>query len=187
MTCWAPPAAQFWLHWWPAPRTPRRWQTWLKGRLRDKRASLERAVDGRIGAHQRFLLAEQLAHYDALNQSIDRISAEIAERVRPFESIIERLDAIPGVGRRVAEVLIAEVGTDMNRFPSAAHLASWAGICPGNNESAGNAKAAASVAGAPGYARRWSKRRMPRSAPKTRTSVLSSAAWPPVEEPRRRP
>jgi transposase len=91
-----------------------------QGRLRDKRASLARAVAGCMGAHQRFLLAEQLAHYDALNQSIDRVSAEIAERVHPFEPIIERMDAIPGIGRRVAEVLVAEVGTDMSRFPTAA-------------------------------------------------------------------
>jgi len=120
-----------------------------QGRLRDKRASLERAVAGCMGTHQRFLLAEQLAHYAALNQSIDRVSAEIAERVRPCEPIIERLDAIPGVGRRVAEVLVAEVGTDMSRFPTAAHLASWAGICPGNNESAGKRKSGRIRRGSP--------------------------------------
>jgi hypothetical protein len=93
-----------------------------------------------MGEHQRFLLAEQLRHLDSLDQRIDRVSAEIAERVRPFEALIGRLDAIPGIGRRVAEVLVAEVGTDMTRFPSAAHLASWAGLCPGNNESAGKRK-----------------------------------------------
>jgi transposase len=117
------------------------------GRLRDKRASLERAVDARMGAHQRFLLCEQLAHFDALNQSIERIGAEIAERVRSFEPIIERMDAIPGIGRRVAEVLVAEVGTDMSRFPTAAHLASWAGICPG--ESAGKRKSGRIRRGSP--------------------------------------
>ena len=119
------------------------------GRLRDKRASLERAVDARMSAHQRFLLAEQLAHYDSLNQSIARVSAEIAERVRSFEPLIERMDTIPGIGRRVAEVLVAEVGTDMRRFPSAAHLASWAGICPGNNESAGKRKSGRIRRGSP--------------------------------------
>ncbi|MDQ6672157.1 MAG: IS110 family transposase [Chloroflexota bacterium] len=111
-----------------------------RGRLRDKLDRLEQALSGRMGDHQRFLLAEQLRHLDSLDQRIDRVSAEIAERVRPFAALIERLDAIPGVGRRVAEVLVAEVGTDMTRFPSAAHLASWAGICPGNNESAGKRK-----------------------------------------------
>jgi transposase len=117
--------------------------------LRDKRASLERAVDGCMGTHQRFMLAEQLAHFDALNLSIDRVSAEIAERLRPVTAIIERLDGIPGVGRRVAEVLLAEIGTDMSRFPTAAHLASWAGICPGNNESAGKRKSGRIRRGSP--------------------------------------
>ena len=108
-----------------------------KGKLRDKRAALERALSGRMGAHQRFLLAEQLSHIDSLDDAIERVSGEIAERVLPFESEIERLDAIPGVGRRTAEALVAEMGTDMSRFPTAAHLASWAGMCPGNHESAG--------------------------------------------------
>ncbi|MBV9544522.1 MAG: IS110 family transposase, partial [Chloroflexi bacterium] len=120
-----------------------------QGRLRDKRASLQRAVDSRMGEHQRFLLAEQLTHYDALNQSIDRVSAEIAKWVRSSEAIIERRDAIPGIGRRVAEVLVAEIGTDMSRFPTAAHLASWAGVCPGNNESAGKRKSGRIRRGSP--------------------------------------
>lgn len=108
-----------------------------KGKLRDKRAALERALSGRMGPHQRFLLAEQLSHIDALDEAIERVSAEIAERVHPFEVEIERLDTVPGVGRRTAEALVAEMGTDMTRFPTAAHLASWAGMCPGNHESAG--------------------------------------------------
>jgi transposase len=108
-----------------------------KGKLRDKRAALERALSGRMGPHQRFLLAEQLSHIDALDEAIERVSAEIAERVHPFEVEIERLDAVPGMGRRTAEALVAEMGTDMTRFPTAAHLASWAGMCPGNHESAG--------------------------------------------------
>jgi transposase len=108
-----------------------------RGRLREKRATLERALCGRLGPHQRFLLAEQLCHLDALDESIDRVSAEITERVRPVEAEIERLDTIPGVGRRTAEILVAEVGIDMTRFPSAAHLASWAAMCPGNHASAG--------------------------------------------------
>jgi transposase len=108
-----------------------------RGKLRDKRARLERALSGRMGPHQRFLLAEQLLHIDTLDEAIERVSAEIAERVQPFESAIQRLDAVPGVGRRTAEALVAEIGTDMTRFPTAAHLASWAGMCPGNHESAG--------------------------------------------------
>jgi transposase len=108
-----------------------------KGKLREKRAALERALSGRMGSHQRFLLAEQLVHIDTLDDAIERVSAEIAERVHPFELEIERLDAVPGIGRRTAEALVAEMGTDMSRFPTAAHLASWAGMCPGNHESAG--------------------------------------------------
>jgi transposase len=108
-----------------------------KGRLRAKLPELERALTGQFGGHQRFLVAQQLAHLDFLDQSIERVSAEIAERLRPFEPALERLDTIPGVGRRIAEILLAEVGPDVSRFPSAAHLASWAGMCPGNHESAG--------------------------------------------------
>jgi transposase len=105
--------------------------------LREKRPALERALTGLIGAHQRFLLAQQLAHIAFLETSITQVSTEIAERLRPVQEAIARVDAIPGVGQRTAETLIAEIGTDMTRFPSARHLASWAGLCPGNNESAG--------------------------------------------------
>lgn len=108
-----------------------------QGRLREKLPQLERALVGSFGAHQRFLVAQQLAHIDSLDALLERLDAEVAERVRPFEAALERLDAIPGVARRTAEVLVAEIGTDMRRFATAAHLASWAGMCPGNNESAG--------------------------------------------------
>jgi transposase len=101
---------------------------------------LERALVGQFGAHQRFLLAQQLTHLDALDELIERLSAEVEERLRPFQDALDRLDTIPGVGRRIAEILVAEIGLDMTRFPTAAHLASWAGMCPGNNESAGKRK-----------------------------------------------
>ena len=120
-----------------------------KGRLREKLPDLARALRGQMAAHQRFLLAQQLAHIDFLEATIDRVSAEIGERLRPFEEAISRLDTIPGVGRRVAEVLLTEIGTDMTRFPSAAHLASWAGMCPGNNESAGKRKSGRTRKGSP--------------------------------------
>ena len=97
-------------------------------------------MSGHFGAHQRFLVAQQLAHLDYLDEAIARLDAEIAERLRPFEDQLERLDTIPGVGRRTAEILLAEIGADRGRFPTAAHLASWAGMCPGNNESAGKRK-----------------------------------------------
>jgi transposase len=108
-----------------------------RGKMRDKRATLERALAGRFGPHQRFLVAEVLAHIDFLDETIERLSAEIGERERPFEVVLERLDTIPGVGRRTAEIIVAEVGPDVQRFPTAGHLASWAGLCPGQDESAG--------------------------------------------------
>lgn len=117
--------------------------------LREKRPALQRALTGCLGAHQRFLLAQQLAHIEFLETSIAQVSAEIAERLRPDEHAIVRLDAIPGVGRRTAETLVAEVGTDMTRFPSAGHLASWAGMCPGNNESGGKRKSGKTPKGSP--------------------------------------
>jgi len=109
-----------------------------RGRLREKLPQLEQALVGRMEAHQRFLVAQQLAHVDYLDAAIERLSAEVAARLRRHEDALARLDTIPGVGRRTAEVLVAEVGTDMGRFPTAHHLASWAGMCPGNHESAGH-------------------------------------------------
>jgi transposase len=120
-----------------------------QGRLRDKLPELERALAGRVGPHQRFLLARQLAHIDFLDAAIAEVSAEIAARLRPCDAELVRLATIPGVGRRTAEVLVAEIGTDMRRFPSAAHLASWAGMCPGNDESAGKRRSGKTRKGSP--------------------------------------
>lgn len=108
-----------------------------EGRLRVKLPALTAALEGRFGAHHRFLVAEHLAQIDFLEETIERLSQEIATRLRPVELVLDQLDAIPGVGRRTAEVIVAEIGTDMSRFPTAAHLASWAGMAPGNRESAG--------------------------------------------------
>jgi len=120
-----------------------------KGRLREKLPALERALVGRFGAHQRFLVAQQLAHLDFLDAAMAEVSAEVAERLRPFEDALTRLDTIPGIGRYVAETLVAEIGTDMSRFPTAAHLASWAGMCPGNNESGGKRRRGKTRKGSP--------------------------------------
>src|SRR3954468_5868872 len=108
-----------------------------KGRLRTKRADLERALSGRLTAHHRLLLTTHLAHLDFLDAEIARPRPAIAERLRPLEAELARLDTIPGVDRQTAEVLLAEIGAEMARFPTSGHLASWAGMCPGNHESAG--------------------------------------------------
>lgn len=108
-----------------------------KGSLRQKIPELERAVAGRFGAHQRRMVTELLGHLDHLEEMIERLSADIADRLAGHAEDLERLDTIPGVGQRVAEDLVAEIGLDMQRFPSAGHLASWARMCPGNDESAG--------------------------------------------------
>jgi transposase len=119
------------------------------GRLREKLVQLEVALVGDFGPHQRFLVAQQLAHIDFLDASIAQVSAEIAERVRPEEEAIARLDTIPGIGPAVAETLLAEIGVDLTRFPTAKHLASWAGLCPGNHESAGKRRGGATRKGSP--------------------------------------
>lgn len=121
-----------------------------KGSLRKKTPALEEALQGLVGPHQRLLLGIHLRHLDFLDGEIDRLDEEVAARMRPFEEALERVDGIPGVGRRTAEDLLAEIGTDMSRFPTAAHLASWARVCPGNNESAGKRKS-----GSTGHGNAW--------------------------------
>jgi transposase len=130
------------------------------GRLRDKRPQLEQALSGRLKPHQRFILSQQLCHVDALDESIRRLDVEVAERLRPFEQEITLLDGIPGVARRGAEALLAEIGTDMSRFPTANHLGSWSGMCPGNYESAGKRHKGKTRRGSP-----WLR------------ATLSEAAW----------
>jgi transposase len=120
-----------------------------KGRLKEKRLQLMEALSGRLQPHQSFLIAEHLAQIDYLEGAIERLSGEIEERLRPFEQQIAWLDTIPGVNRRTAEVLWAETGGDMSRFASARHLASWAGMCPGNNESAGKRRTGRTRKGSP--------------------------------------
>ncbi len=108
-----------------------------RGRMRSKRDLLSQALQGQLKPHHCVLLSEQLADIDTLDEAIERMSTEIAERLRPYEHQIQRLSTIPGIKRRLAEVILAEIGPDMSRFPDARHLASWAGMCPGNNESGG--------------------------------------------------
>lgn len=120
-----------------------------QGQLRRKRAELERALTGHMRPHQRFMLAQHLTHIDSLNEQIDQVSAEIEGRMRPFEAELSILDSIPGIGRWSAEVILAEIGPDMERFPDAGHLASWAGMCPGHDESAGKRRSGTTRRGSP--------------------------------------
>ncbi|ADD02618.1 transposase IS116/IS110/IS902 family protein [Thermoanaerobacter italicus Ab9] len=113
-----------------------------QGKLKNKMDELKRALKGLINHHQRMLLEIQLRHIDYLDEEITKLDEEIKNRMLPFEKDLALLDTIPGVGRRTAEQIIAEIGTNMEQFPSAAHLCSWAGLCPGHNESAGKQKSA---------------------------------------------
>jgi transposase len=108
-----------------------------RGRLRAKLPALREALEGRFGAHHGLLVSEMLARIDQLDEAIDRLSGEVARVTAPLSPLLALLMTIPGVSRRTAEVIMAEIGPDMGRFRTAGHLASWAGICPGNNESAG--------------------------------------------------
>lgn len=137
-----------------------------RGRLRSKQAELEQTLVGRVHDHHRFLLATHLAHIDFLDEQIEHFNQRIATHIEQQSSLpsaepvkdasadltelardedrpltyaqaVELLDTIPGIDRWLAELIVAEIGTDMSRFPSAQHLASWAGVAPGNNESAG--------------------------------------------------
>jgi transposase len=119
------------------------------GQLRRKRADLERALTGRVSAHQRFMLTQHLAHIDGLDEQIATVGAEIEDRLRPFDAALTILDSIPGIGRWSAQVILAEIGTDMSRFPTAGHLASWAGMCPGHDESAGKRRSGKTRKGSP--------------------------------------
>lgn len=111
-----------------------------RGRLRKKLPALRQALAGRFRTHHGVLVGQLLAHLDYLDEAIDALSLQIDALIAPFTAEMARLDTIPGVAKRTAEVLIAEIGTDMSVFPTAGHLASWAGLCPGNNESAGKHK-----------------------------------------------
>ncbi len=111
-----------------------------RGKLRKKLPALRQALAGRFRPHHAFLVSQLLAHLDYLDEVIETLSTRVDEVIAPFAEEVSRLDTIPGVNKRTAEVLIAEIGVDMGVFPTAAHLASWAGLCPGNNESAGKHK-----------------------------------------------
>jgi transposase len=143
-----------------------------KGQLRKKSAQLQQALAGTLQPHHRVVVTELLNQMDYLEEAIARLDAQIAEVVAPFVVQIEHLDSIPGVSRRIAEVLIAEVGVDMTPFESAERLASWAGMCPGNHESAGKRQSGRTRKGSP-----WLRRALTEAAhgaARTKNKYLSA-------------
>jgi transposase len=108
-----------------------------RGKLRAKLPALRRALEGRFRRHHAFLVEQILAKIDFLDETLDRLTAELDERLAPFAPMLANLDTIPGVNRATAVSIIAETGGDMARFPTAGHLCSWGGMCPGHDESAG--------------------------------------------------
>lgn len=144
-----------------------------KSRLKSKKSELQRSLHGFVGPHQRMMLETQLQHIDFLDSQIAKLDEEVKQRMLPFEKDLERLDTIPGVGRRTAEQILAEIGTNVKeQFPSAAHLCSWAGMASGNNESAGKRKS--------GRTRKGNKKlrgtlvEAARAAARTKNTFLSS-------------
>lgn len=144
-------------------------------RLRKKIPELVEALHGRFGAHHALLAREMLARIDAADASVERLSAEIDTRLQPFREQLDLLMTIPGVARRTAEVFIAETGAHMHVFGSAEHLASWAGMCPGNNESAGKHKSGRTRKGS-----KWLRSALAESAfaaARTKNTYLAAQFW----------
>src|SRR5688572_10289428 len=108
-----------------------------RGRLKASRPAVLAALQGCVTAHHRFLLRLHLTQIDALDDAVREVEARLGEALAPFQAAVDRLMTIPAVGRTVARVIVAEIGVDMSRFPTAGHLVSWAGLCPRNDESAG--------------------------------------------------
>lgn len=116
---------------------PKRLAELAHTRLRASREQLEQALTGSFQPHHRFLVQEHLLHIEYLEEEISHLDEQITQQVQPYEDLLGLLDTIVGINRRLAEILLAEIGPEVSRFASAGHLASWAGMCPGNHASAG--------------------------------------------------
>jgi transposase len=132
-----------------------------RGRMKRKIPELKLALEGAMQDHHRFMLAQLLSHLDYLDQQVARFNGRIEAIIAPFldKDLEEKLQAIPGVDRLTIENVVAEIGVDMSQFPTPQHLASWAGICPGNEESAGKRKRTRITKG-----NRWLRRALTESA-----------------------
>jgi len=131
-----------------------------RGQLRTKLPALREALEGRFSQKHALIVGQILAHLDFLDEAIDRLSQAIDEQLGPFgRAQVELLSTIPGIQRRAAEVIIAETGADMTKFATAGHLASWAGVCPGNDESAGKRRSGRTTKGS-----KWLRQTLTESA-----------------------
>ncbi|WHY93274.1 IS110 family transposase [Neobacillus cucumis] len=127
---------------------PEKLANFARRTMKRKKEELELALQGYVNPHQRLMLKTILTHIDFLSEQIEILDQEIAQRVNSYQDDIERLDSIPGIATRMAEQILAEIGTDVgNQFPTAAHLCSWAALVPGHNESAGKRKSSRSKKG----------------------------------------
>jgi transposase len=118
-------------------KDPKKLAEFARGRLKAKKEQLRSSLEGRLTDHHRFLLREYLRQVRGLKETIERFDERIEEQMKPFCEYVPLLDSIPGINQRAAENVVAEIGVNMEQFGDARHLCSWAGICPGNNESAG--------------------------------------------------
>jgi transposase len=128
---------------------PERLVELTSGRLKATRAQLVEALHGRVTAHHRFMLKLHLAQIAALETAIADVEAQIRERLTPFRAAVSLLTTMPGLRETAVAVILAEIGDDMSKFPSAGHLVSWAGLCPRLDESAGKRRSTRTRQGAP--------------------------------------
>ena len=153
-------------------RDPKVLAEMAKGRMRSKIERLEEALSGHFGAHHAVVCRQIIDHIDFLDRSISSLTTAIAERLVPFEAAVAIVSSVPGISRTTAEVIVAETGADMSRFPTAAHLCAWAGVAPASYESAGKRRPAGTRHGAP-----WLRRTLveaARAASHTKSSYYSA-------------